>query len=273
MFRKKDSVEKMRDLWNSYNKKSKFGFISFLQSGQKWDGAEFHIVGVRFVDRMMERFAEYGVVEPSYASILEIGCGVGRFLKPLACRFQNVCGVDISQNMLETARDYCSCLPNITFKLNDGKSLTGINDNSYDYCVSAGVFQHITDINVIISYIKEGLRIIKPQGLMLFQFVGNYTEEVGHDAVGAKITADLLDKGLIDSSFIIREVSVDPEDKLRCVVIVIQKIVGDKKTETFKNHKMIERRWLSKVYDDIKTKTHMHSIQIQPQSRLTFYDE
>ena len=35
---------------------------------------------------------------------------------------------------------------------------------------------------------------------------------------------------------------------------------------------MIERRWISGVYDDLKTRTNMHERQRQPPRRLTFYD-
>jgi len=163
-----DRIEEMRKLWNSRNKKSKFGFISYLQPGQEWDSAEFHLTGIRFVDRMVERFCDYGEVETSYASILEIGCGVGRFLKPLGCRFRKVTGVDVSKNMLKTAKKYCACLPNVSFVQNDGSSLAPIPDSTYDYCVSAGVFQHITDMAVILDYIREALRILKPRGVFLF---------------------------------------------------------------------------------------------------------
>jgi ubiquinone/menaquinone biosynthesis C-methylase UbiE len=270
-------VKKMRNLWNSLNRKSKFGYISHLQAGQKWDPAEFHLTGIRFVDRMAERILNYGEVEPSQATILEIGCGVGRFLKPLSCRFKEVCGVDISEEMLKTAKDYCACLPNITYKLNDGESLNEIHNESFDYCISAGVFQHITDIKVILSYIREALRILKLGGLFLFQFEGNRTEVVGRGQVGAKITARYLDEGLSGSRFNIREVSIDPNDKVRNVVIVIQKPrieeSIDNSLSSFQRFPMSERRWISAVYDDIKTRTSMHERQALPEQRLTFYDE
>lgn len=269
-------VNAMRDLWNSLNRKSKLGYISHLQAGQEWDPAEFHLTGIRFVDRMTERILDYGEVEPSQATILEIGCGVGRFLKPLSCRFKELCGVDISEEMLKTAKDYCACLPNITYKLNDRKSLNEIHNESFDYCVSAGVFQHITDIKVILSYIREALRILKPGGLFLFQFEGNRTEVVGRGQVGAKITARYLDEGLSGSSFKIREVSIDPTDKVRNTVIVIQKPhmneSSDDSAKSFQRFQMTERRWMSGVYDDIKTKTSMHERQAQAELRLTFYD-
>src|SRR5688572_1948310 len=116
MFNVRKQIHEMRDLWNSLNRKSKLGFISHLQSGQQWDLVEFHVTGIRFVNRMVERIEDYGIIEPSRASILEIGCGVGRFLKPLACRFHTVTGVDIAEEMLNTAKQGCASLPNITYR-------------------------------------------------------------------------------------------------------------------------------------------------------------
>lgn len=268
---------RMRLLWNLLSLKSRFGYVSHLQPGQKWDPAEFHLTGIRFVDRMVERIEDYGSVEPSQADILEIGCGVGRFLRPLASRFKNVCGVDISRVMLMRAKRYCGPLPNVTLELNDGMSIRSAQDSSFDYCVCAGVFQHITDVNVIISYIREALRILKSGGVFLFQFEGNRTEAVGSGQRGAKITARILDDGLEGQKFRIREVSVDPKDAVRNVVIVIQKCgvteepPGD--SGGFRTFAMIERRWISGVYDDIRTRTRMHIRQQQTPSRLTFYDE
>ncbi len=263
----------MRALWNALNQESEFNFISHLQAGAQWDKAEFHLTGIRFVERMLERIAEYGRTEPSRSAVLEIGCGVGRFLKPLACRFRLVCGVDIAESMLKSAAEYCACLPNIVLRLTDGRSLTGIENGTFDYCVSAGVFQHVTDFSAIASYVREALRVLKPGGLMLFQFEGNRTKDAGEGQMGARITAAKLDAALEREEFRIRELSMDPTDKVRNVVVVIEKTPGRIRTESFRTFPMIERRWMEGVYDDIKTKTQMHERQAAPALKLTFYDE
>ncbi|ADU61295.1 MAG: class I SAM-dependent methyltransferase [Pseudodesulfovibrio sp.] len=262
----------MRELWNSLNKESEFNFISHLQNGQEWDKAEFHLTGIRFVDRMADRIVEYGTLEPSRASVLEIGCGVGRFLKPLACRFRLACGVDISEEMLKSAATQCSCLPNIVLQLTDGRTLNNLIDNSFDYCVSAGVFQHITDFEAIASYMREALRVLKPDGLFLLQFEGNRKEEQGQGQTGAKITAAKLDAALAGAEFQILEVSADPTDAVRNIVLVLRKTPGQAPVDTFKTYPMTKRRWMEGVYDDIKTKTQMHERQAAPPLTMTFYD-
>lgn len=198
-------------LWNRLNRRSTYGYISHLRSGE-WDLEEFATVGGRFVDRMVARYTDYGTVPADSAVVLEIGCGVGRFLKPLSEQFGSVIGVDFSEAMLASAREYCAHRPNITYRQNDGSTLAGVPDTSVDFVVSAGVFQHITALPAIMSYVREGLRVLKPGGLLLFQFEGTRTASVGFGQVGARITAADLDSALADMAFRIREVSRDPSD-------------------------------------------------------------
>jgi SAM-dependent methyltransferase len=275
MFIRGDSIKQMRDLWNSMNRKSKFGYISFLQKGHEWDSAEFHLTGIRFVEQMCRRFQDYGTVKLDRANVLEIGCGVGRFLKPLACRFKQVYGVDISKRMLNSARKYCVGIPNIEYHLNDGRTLKEFQNDSLDYCVSAGVFQHIIEFEVILSYIKEALRILRPGGLFLFQFEGNRSSKNGKGIVGAKITASDLDVGLEGAPFKIREVSKDPRDAVHNVVIMLEKGNSQETSNfgenSFRSYRLMEREWISGVYFDIKTGTEMHERQ-KRKFEFTFYE-
>lgn len=122
---------------------------------------------------------------------------------------------------------------------------------------------------------KEALRVLEPGGVFLFQFEGNRTEPVGSGQTGARITATDLDRGLRDSRFRIREVSMDPDDAIRCIVVVLQKPEDNgqsqQNADSFVKYPMRQRRWVSGVYDDIRTKTSMHERQKNP-LRLTFYD-
>ena len=263
----------MQQLWNQLNKLNEFAFISHLQKDEQWDPIEFHLSGIRFVDRMMERILKFGTFQPNRSNILEIGCGVGRFLRPLAGRFHMVCGVDIAEEMLKSAAKHCSCLPNIVLLQSDGKTLDRIEHDSFNYCVTAGVFQHITDFEAISSYIREALRILKPGGIFLFQFEGNRTEDQGSGQHGARITADKLDAALLNEEFQILEISQDPTDKVRSLVIVLQKTPGVKWTGSFRTFPMTNEGWLEGVYDDFKTKTQMHKRQADQKLRLTFYDK
>ena len=67
-----------------------------LEGGGESDDVDFHLYGARLATRMVAYFEEHGTAAVDRSSILEIGCGVGRFVLPLACRFKHVYGVDVS---------------------------------------------------------------------------------------------------------------------------------------------------------------------------------
>ena len=95
---------------------------------------------------------------------LEIGCGAGRLLKPMAKDFGTVIGTDVSDEMISRASDRVSNLKNITTIVTDGKSIP-CSDNSVDFIFSYLVFQHIKEYYIIENYFKEIHRVLKPNGL------------------------------------------------------------------------------------------------------------
>ena len=100
---------------------------------------------------------------------LEIGCGIGRLMEPLAHRCRRVIGVDLSAQMVEHARDYLRDLDNIELHLNDGCSLPMVPDTSVDWVYSHLTFQHITLLEVVEAYLDEIARVLKPGGYCRIQ--------------------------------------------------------------------------------------------------------
>jgi len=265
-------VSKMKELWNKKWLEDKYSSISYLTKGE-WDIEEFGIVGSRFVERIISRLQDFGSTSFEESSVLEIGCGVGRFLKPLSPHFKKVIGVDISKEMLRAARKYLKA-NNITLILGNGKSLEGIESNTIDYCISAGVFQHITHIDCILNYIKEALRVLKPDGLFLFQFQGARVQEVGFDTRGAKILAKVLTKELKYCPYQICEISQDSKVPYEDIIIVLRKTSKGKLEErSFWDFPIVDRQWGSGVYSpDLKTFTGQHKNLLRKPKRITFYD-
>jgi SAM-dependent methyltransferase len=107
------------------------------------------------------------------ASALEIGCGVGRLLIPLARRVTHVVGVDISPVMIETSRAYLASVPNVSARLTDG-TLSGVEDASLDFVYSFIVFQHIPAAGPIRTYVEEAARVLKPGAVFRFQVDGRW---------------------------------------------------------------------------------------------------
>jgi SAM-dependent methyltransferase len=101
--------------------------------------------------------------------VLEIGCGIGRMTRPIAARAKRVLALDVSAEMLERARDENPELRNVTWIHGDGTSLGEIVDGSVDACVSHVVLQHIPDPGVILNYVTEMGRVLRPAGWAGFQ--------------------------------------------------------------------------------------------------------
>ncbi len=265
-------ISKMKEFWNHLWLRDKYASISHLPEGE-WDIEEFETIGSRFVERMFSRLQDFGSTSFEESNILEIGCGVGRFLKPLAPHFNEVIGVDISKEMLRAARKYLKA-NNITLILGDGKSLESIESNTIDYCISAGVFQHITHIDCILNYMREALRVLKIDGVFLFQFQGAKIPEVGYGTRGAKILARVLTKELKHYPYQICEISQDGKVPYEDIIVVLRKTSKGKLEEkSFWDFPIIDRQWGSGVYaTDMGTFTGQHRNLLKNPKRITFYD-
>ena len=145
--------------------------------------------------------------EPSKMNILEIGCGIGRILIPMRKIFGNVTGIDISSEMVLLGQKYVSDIPNCSIVENNGVDLSEFSDNSFDFCYSFIVFQHIPEKQIVENYIKEVLRILKPSCLFRFQVRGTIstkpTEITTWD--GVQFTSDEIHKIAKDNNFEIIE--------------------------------------------------------------------
>ena len=110
------------------------------------------------------------VLDPS-AEVLEIGCGVGRLLVPLALRVAVAYGVDISPVMIAKSKEYAADAGNVKTALTDG-SFRHLPDTSLDFVFSFIVFQHIPERAPIRRYVEEAARVLKPGGVFRFQVDG-----------------------------------------------------------------------------------------------------
>ena len=138
---------------------------AFEKSGE-WD-LEKHILG--------------GIDLDPRATVLEIGCGIGRLLKPLARRAAVVSGVDISGEMVRQARTRLVTLPNVTVHKTDG-TLSMVAASSVDFCFSMVVFQHFPAKEPVFAYFHEVARVLRPGGVFRFQVNQRPEKFVKHHA-------------------------------------------------------------------------------------------
>jgi SAM-dependent methyltransferase len=101
--------------------------------------------------------------DPRGGTCLEVGCGPGRMTGLLAQRFDRVVAVDVSPVMLERARAAVAAV-NVDFRLVSGSRLDTLADAETDVVVCYLVLQHLPSRAVVISYLAEFGRVLKPGG-------------------------------------------------------------------------------------------------------------
>ena len=99
-------------------------------------------------------------------TILELGCGYGRALLPLARKACKAVGIDNSIESLKLARHYCRAQRNINLYCSAAENIA-LTDDSFDVvaCIQNGLSAfHVDPIKLF----AEAVRITKPGGMMLF---------------------------------------------------------------------------------------------------------
>lgn len=165
----------MREDWNRRAKEDAHYYVAFGRHEQDED--EFLATAadvLRGFDRELKRGLPGN--KPSARRALEIGCGPGRLLKPMSQRFGEVHGVDVSDEMIAIARQRLKSIPHAHAHAGSGADLKQFADESFDFIYSYAVFQHIPEKAVVLSYLAEAARVLKPGGLMRFQ-VSNLAAE------------------------------------------------------------------------------------------------
>jgi SAM-dependent methyltransferase len=96
---------------------------------------------------------------------LEIGCGVGRWTRPMAKTFESVHAVDVSPGMIRKAAEATDGLP-VTLYETDGLTLP-VESASIDGVFSSHVFQHMEAFEDVLANFREVARVLKPGGTFL----------------------------------------------------------------------------------------------------------
>jgi ubiquinone/menaquinone biosynthesis C-methylase UbiE len=152
--------------------------------------------------------------DTSSMNVLEIGCGIGRILIPMRKIFGNATGIDISSEMVLLGQKYVSDIPNCNIVENNGTDLAEFSDNSFDFCYSFIVFQHIPEKKIVENYIKEVSRILKPSCLFRFQVRGTISTKPNEITTwdGVQFTSDEIHKIAQHNDFEIIEEGNDTEE-------------------------------------------------------------
>ncbi|MEP7362975.1 MAG: class I SAM-dependent methyltransferase [Acidobacteriota bacterium] len=161
---------RMRQDWNARAEEDAHYYVAFGRRNQSGD--EFFDTGNEQVNGFkieMKRLAP-GPLQARRA--LEIGCGPGRLMKPLSALFGEIHGVDISDQMVARARENLAGVPHAHPHHAPNSNLEAFADASFDFVYSYAVFQHIPSREVVVGYLDEAARVLKPGGIIRVQING-----------------------------------------------------------------------------------------------------
>ncbi len=242
-----------------------------LESDNSSDNAEFSIYGNRLLGWMVDRLKLYDGKLLYKGSALEIGCGMGRLMKPASVYFKWITGIDMSHKILNEAEEYLKDIPNKSLYENNGEDLSVFNDNSFEYIYSGGVIQHIPHRKIVESYLIEAVRVLKIDGLFLFTIQVWQTEKIGKGRVGAKLSAKWLENILNTLPVELLEIVTDKNDPIPHFSFLLRK-KKEKQNIKIKEIDIINVPWRSMCWDDLTSMQQHQDMQKKGQRKITFFD-
>lgn len=178
----------MRDYWDERARENAVFYVDTSTDYDDPDLDRFLAVGEEVVRIAL---LDAPVQPPGRALAVELGSGLGRNCAALAEHFEQVIGVDISQEMIDRAADMVEATK-IAFELGGGEDLHPVASASADFVLSFTVFQHMPSSELITSNIADIGRVLRPGGIVALQWnnlPGGVTWQVkaAIKRVGAKV--------------------------------------------------------------------------------------
>lgn len=165
-----DVSARMREDWNARAREDAGYYVAFGRRDQ--DDAGFFATATDVINNLEAELRRVPPRERAAWKALEIGCGPGRLMRPMSRHFAEIHGVDVSDEMIALAKEKLRDIPNAFPHVGDGSRLSMFEDNSIDFAYSYAVFQHIPSQEVVLEYMREIQRVLRPGGLARLQING-----------------------------------------------------------------------------------------------------
>lgn len=101
-------------------------------------------------------------------TVLDLACGMGRTCKWVSPLVKEYVGVDFIPEMINKAKEFNRDFGNARFVVNNGKTLSVLDNEYFDLAYSELAFQHMLK-PVQKSYVKDLQRVLKKGGLFYVQ--------------------------------------------------------------------------------------------------------
>jgi len=118
--------------------------------------------GRRRADRRAELFVEHGGLGPGRRA-LELGCGTGVFLERVARCGATLHGIDLSEDLLEKARERVSGLSNVVLDRGNAEA-TPYPEAHFDAVYGSSILHHLN----LDAALAEAHRVLRPGGRAVF---------------------------------------------------------------------------------------------------------
>jgi len=165
-----DVNEQMRADWNRRAREDVHFYVAFGRRSQQEQ--EFLASAAEVTSALEAEFSRLPPTPVDQRRALEIGCGPGRLMRPMSTHFGEIHGVDISDEMIRLAGDQLKDIPHAHAHLTPDSTLGMFVDSYFDFVYSYTVFQHIPNREVVLNYLREAGRVLKPCGILRCQLRG-----------------------------------------------------------------------------------------------------
>ncbi len=99
-------------------------------------------------------------------SVVELGCGTGRFTRKIYRPELTITAIDFSEASLELAKKSLPNTISVSFRIGDVRNLQ-LPDSSADHVMSIQVYEHLIEREDAQMFFREIARILKPGGTAL----------------------------------------------------------------------------------------------------------
>lgn len=135
--------------------------------------AEFLAAATGVVNELEAELSRLKAEERGNWRALEIGCGSGRLMRPMSRHFLEIHGVDVAGDAIRQARENLRDISHAHPREIHGTSLEDFADQSFDFVYSFALFPYIPSRELVVAFLREIHRVLRPGGLARLQFNGS----------------------------------------------------------------------------------------------------
>ena len=252
-------LKELQKHWNLFGKRDPLWAILTWNDkrDKKWNPDEFFETGKQEIKSVMEYVQKLGLLQQR-GRALDFGCGVGRLTQALADYFDAVVGIDIAPSMVKLAKQYNRFGARCVYHVNSEDNLRLFPDQEFHFIYTNIVLQHMKP-EYAKSYIKEFLRVLKPQGVLIFQLpsriltaprraeasngVAPVVESVGIKGFIKRHVPELFWRWYVDLKYAVREPVMETYGIERSEVEEFLKSNGARIVDVVKDASVAEHNW------------------------------